>query len=246
MISNESKIISLALKSIKLELHNFREFILNENKTDWMLDLNKNEDVTSAIKYMHKFILMLYLTDKSQEFSYNDEEFCLFKNFPSNRFVYPIIKTKPALQCSCTVLWLIKNYKAYLTPQLLLMLKTNSIASCLDIENNEFNKKLDQCRFEERLFNCDNERFKTTSVSMKPSLVSTHVQAVQKTTVSGHAQNLDSTRKNLDINGNETELEETFQTEEQRAAVRALAIFIATVGFISISAILGFVLFMYK
>lgn len=190
---------------------------------------------------MHKFILMLYLTDKSQEFEYSEADFCLFKNFPSNRFVYPIIKSKPALQCSCTVMWLIKNYKAYLTPQLLIMLKTNSIASCLEIETDEFNKKLDQCHFDERLFNCDKERFTTTNIAH----LSSSFQTGQLTSHTGiKVDHLDSTRKNVNLN--DELLPEEFQSDEQKATVRALAIFIATVGFISISAILGFVLFMYK
>lgn len=210
-----------------------------------MLDLNKNEDLTSAMKYMHKFILMIYLTDKSQEFEYSDSDFCLFKNFPSNRFVYPIIKSRPALQCSCTVMWLIKNYKAYLTPQLLLMLKTNSIGSCLDIQTEEFNKKLDQCRFDERLFNCDKERFTTTKAQSNSNLMSITAQQAQiSSNTVFKSDQFDSTRKNVNLDSEM--LPEEFQSDEQKAVVRALAIFIATVGFISISAILGFVLFMYK
>ena len=231
-------------------MSNFRQFISSENKTEWMMDLNEYEDLASTIKYMHKAILMLYLTDKSQEFEYKDEDFCLFKNFPSNRFVYPIIKSRPALLCSCTIMWLIKNYKAYLTPQLLTMLKTNSIAHCLEIENDEFNKHLDQCRFDDRLFRCDRQRFTTTKTNPMISSGDHHISStrqnhvVTSTGFSGGFGNFDL--KDSAEDGDVKAVTEVFQNENQRAAVRALAVFIATVGFISISAILGFVLFLYR
>jgi hypothetical protein len=239
---------------------------MNENKTEWMLDLNKYEDIATNVKSMHKLILLLYLTDKKLEFGYTEADFCLFKFFPSNRFVYPIIKTKPALNCTCTLMWLIKNYKAYLTTQLLNVVKTSSIDACLNIENTEFNRKLEECRFDNRLYQCDSQRFPTTRIGADGSLI-TMTSTRKKIEQTERRRTRTSSKSPVIGEQTDHEYYDTkseggnendnygddigggggdYVNDKQKATVRAMAVFIATVGFFSISAILGFVLFMYK
>lgn len=257
-----------SLKTIHLELNNFKEFISNERGLSWMSDLNQYENLTAlSLRGMHKIILMLYLTDKRHQFTYDDETFCLFKHFPSYRFVYPIIKTKPGLNCSCTLFWLMKNYRSYISQQLLNTLKTESVGECLVMENNlKFQSKADECKLDDRLYACDSAMFTTTVSTAKmlqvsgimeeskpPGLIgSTTFQQQAATTKTTKSIWFTSTKRDslLDSPNEDYEDDTKFSGGHNRlnnkTAVRALAVFIATVGFVSISAILGFVLFLYR
>ena len=111
------------LKYIDLQLDNFKEFFHNENK--WMKDLNylaknlemKKEEIKYNLQYTFK-IRFKYKLNRSlinHIYEYPDEDFCLFKHFPHDNLVLPIIITGKKIPCSCTLLWLIKDYQYYFT-----------------------------------------------------------------------------------------------------------------------------------
>jgi hypothetical protein len=76
---------------------------------------------------------------------YPEEDFCLFKNFPHSKLVVPKINTKPDLQCTCTLLWLIQ-YKSLYQEGALNYLDTPSVSKCLDDPN--FEALVNNCNFE--------------------------------------------------------------------------------------------------
>ena len=51
---------------------------------------------------------LVYLTDLNETYLYTEEDFCLFKDFPHSKLVVPKINTKPNLECTCTLLYLLK------------------------------------------------------------------------------------------------------------------------------------------
>ena len=55
------------------------------------------------------FFIILYQTLFRREYyTYSDEDFCYFKDFPHTRNVMPILKPNMNLSCTCTHLFLIK------------------------------------------------------------------------------------------------------------------------------------------
>jgi hypothetical protein len=273
------------LKAIHLELINLGTLLRNRSAL-WMNDLNKFENIsaTTSIKFMHKLIVMLHLTDKSQQFTYEEADFCLFQHFPSYKFVYPVIKTRPELNCTCTLTWLMKNYRSYLSQQVTSVLRTVSASNCFPtIENNDlFKVKTDECKFDARLFACNPMLFPTTqstttrttpstfttakpstslhitppslplgSVSSPPWLSTSSGLVVFSTTYrDGIGVVQSQTVRNDFATANDYDGEITGENnnvlKHRKQAVRLLSVFIATVGFVSISAILGFVLYLYR
>ena len=136
------------MKSFDIELNNFEEFIRSSNNT-WLQYLNI--DVNVDLKNMTDFNnnkdskMQLYLTDLKQGYLYPEEDFCLFKNFPHSKLVVPKINTKPDLQCTCTLLWLIQ-YKSLYQEGALNFLDTPSVSKCLNDPN--FEVLVNNCNFE--------------------------------------------------------------------------------------------------
>jgi len=136
------------MKSLDIELNNFEEFIRSSNNT-WLSYLNI--DVNVDLKNMTDFNnnkdskMQLYLTDLKQGYLYPEEDFCLFKNFPHSKLVVPKINTKPDLQCTCTLLWLIQ-YKSLYQEGALNFLDTPSVSKCLNDPN--FEVLVNNCNFE--------------------------------------------------------------------------------------------------
>jgi len=81
------------LKYLELELNNFQEFI--QTIDDWMLSLNSNISVDltlqTDIDNNKQNEMYIKLTDLKKQYTYSDKDFCLFKNFPHEKLVYPII-----------------------------------------------------------------------------------------------------------------------------------------------------------
>ena len=146
------------LKYVRFHIENFKEFIAQLNETsEWMKYLNadvvvKNQNEIKT-KLNEKFIIEF--NDFNMKYTYPDEDFCLFKDFPHLKLVFPIIKTKPDLNCTCTLMWLIQKYEL-VEPDELDLFQTPSVRSCID-------KKLSQdCNFAAREINCGKAVLKTT------------------------------------------------------------------------------------
>lgn len=139
------------LKRVQLSLYNFESFIRNQDLA-WMRHLNgeisvrmDNETELDENKQNH---MELELTDESRIYDYPDRDFCMFRNFPHSKLVFPVIKTAPGLNCSCTLLWLLKHHKVSTSGAL----NTSSVSACL--ESPDLDKMMDKCNFNSRLKRC--------------------------------------------------------------------------------------------
>jgi len=52
-------------------------------------------------------------THLTRKYIYPDEDLCLFKEFPHEKLVLPSINIYDEVECSCTLIWLVKKYKFY-------------------------------------------------------------------------------------------------------------------------------------
>jgi len=147
---------------LELELNNFQEFI--QTIDDWMLSLNSNISVDltlqTDIDKNKQNEMYIKLTDLKKQYTYSDKDFCLFKNFPHEKLVYPIINTKSDLECSCTLLWLLQYNKQALNNSLLI---TDSTRNC--INRPDFDNATSICRFEQTIYECDNPTTTTNSTT---------------------------------------------------------------------------------
>jgi len=135
------------LKYLQLELNNFQEFIQTDQ--NWMISLNPNPTE-----------MYIKLTDLKKQYTYSDKDFCLFKNFPHEKLVFPIINTKSDLECSCTLLWLLQYNKQALNNSLLI---TDSTRNC--INRPDFDNAITNCRFQQRIYECNRPESKCTFIN---------------------------------------------------------------------------------
>jgi hypothetical protein len=100
------------------------------------------------------------LLDLAQKFDFAEKDICLFKDFPHDQLVFPIISTTSSIECTCTVLWLIKYRKYALNADTTDLINEDSVSKCLD-EN--FEMTLKKCDIPTKLSNCDStQEFKPT------------------------------------------------------------------------------------
>ena len=104
------------LKLIQLKINNLKVFFHNENK--WMTTLNKNvkvnlnniKDVQKRIHANEIIILSIISSKNFQSFlnvyDYPEKDLCLFKYFPHEHLVFPLIFPELELKCTCTLKWL--------------------------------------------------------------------------------------------------------------------------------------------
>ncbi|CAF0881853.1 unnamed protein product [Brachionus calyciflorus] len=103
---------------INLSILNFKDFIKKPNK--WMNfgASNKNTIDFKDCYYFQKIgylnvpnQLALVLKDLSNNYDYPDTDFCNFIYLNQNYIVYPIIEGKKNLNCTCTLIWLLLNWR---------------------------------------------------------------------------------------------------------------------------------------
>ena len=78
--------------------------------TRWMNYLNLNEKNEKPLQL--KFNMRSEFSFDSI-YEYPNEDLCLFKDFPHNRYVYPLIMPGRQLECTCTLYWLQFNSYKY-------------------------------------------------------------------------------------------------------------------------------------
>ena len=161
------------LKSILFELFNFGDFI--RRNSEWMAFL-RNDNVFDTSKSQQRDLLII-LNDKNKQFEYSDNEFCLFRHFPNENLVYPVIKTKFNLTCSCTLFWLLKNWKMYKSKQGSNIIQTQSVDRCINNQST-FETDVEKCDFEKRVNLCNDTTAFTPKLSLK--LLTTTASSTQK------------------------------------------------------------------
>jgi hypothetical protein len=113
------------LKFFSVNFDNMKQLLENNNK--WMKNINWHakvnlSDIKEVNKNMDKLLLFEIIQKNgnigsfsafNQAYMYPDEDFCLFQHFPHQNLVYPVIISDDNLNCSCTIMWLIKFYDIY-------------------------------------------------------------------------------------------------------------------------------------
>ncbi len=152
------------IETISLKIDNLK--ILFQQGIEWMSYLNRDINQSNReihTEYLNRLIIILF--DKFDnlnnfKFGFSDEDLCLFKAFPHKQLVIPLFPfLEKEKECSCTLIWLIKNYRIILvyssknfkiSKYFQYYFKNNSAIRC--IENYSF--LFDSCRFEEKFNNC--------------------------------------------------------------------------------------------
>jgi hypothetical protein len=246
-----------SIKSIILELFNFDNFITNSNTNQWLNDLNENENK-----------ILLNLNDREMLYEYSDDDFCFFKNFPASN-VCPIIKTKENLNCSCTLMWILRNYKNYTTSMgHLSQFLTSSVGDCLTMDEEKFEQTIKNCNFGKKLNECNEEvKFVKTTAdialltsTLKIGKPKSSTQKIKKpiaqTSIAALLQQV--TTKRLTF----SEIQENFlkttkhvssfltakkpRSENLDPTLSTISLVMGGLGFLTISVILGVIMFFFK
>ncbi len=102
------------LKMIRLKTQNAKGLLtvrnnwLNDLNNDVNIDLNENTINSDKFKDL-AFLLVIFQTFSNVTFyDYPEKDFCLFKDFPHQRLVWPWLRPTYKAVCSCTELFLIQ------------------------------------------------------------------------------------------------------------------------------------------
>ena len=158
------------IESIILGIHNWRSFF--QSGTKWMNYLNKDIKVNlSSISVRKNILNKVKLIEMlapykifGNTYDYPNEDICLFKDFPHNQLVYPVIQLdKETYTCSCTLIWLIQFSKIYLNKDLSYYDVNIQVVYPVDFKKfsarncflyTDLGQLVRKCNFEERFKNC--------------------------------------------------------------------------------------------
>lgn len=149
------------LTKLRVSLFNFDSFASDAN-WDWTQSLNPKSERDFE----------LILEDKQKTYDFPDEDLCQFKDFPHEQRVFPIIHAKESLNCTCPLVWLLKNHKQA-SPSLSLV--TNTTRQCL--ASDEFDLLLSDCNFKEEFSKC--VRATTTTTRTTPSTTRSTTEKIE-------------------------------------------------------------------
>jgi hypothetical protein len=107
------------IRVLFISIENLQSFF--HSGTKWMNGLNYdlNVDLKNVIPFnqLENRELTLQLDHSishfSHEYKYPDEDMCLFRDFPHEKLIFPLIIFTSKFDCTCTILWLIKYYNLY-------------------------------------------------------------------------------------------------------------------------------------
>ena len=154
--------------------------------TKWINSLNKNLNVSLNVQFQFKHNIQRLVSIEfdvinwflfNKYYTFPNEDICLFKDFPHSQLVLPLIVFNPLKfnneeECSCTMIWLVQNYRYYIYDD---FKKFNSYVRFLDeykdyfenvtirncIRNEEYLKeRFYLCNFSRLFENCDLITFK--------------------------------------------------------------------------------------
>ena len=141
------------LKSLIFELNNLEEFV--KDNLNWTNNLRQTTFNKSTLGKPFKEIFV-HLSDKNETYEFPDRDLCYLKQFPNQKYIFPVVKTKPDLNCSCSLYWLIRNWSVYQRVPSSVIMMTRSLEKCLNTSQNFFNKSIELCNFEKRFNQCSN------------------------------------------------------------------------------------------
>jgi hypothetical protein len=138
------------LKQIVFELDDLQSFIKAD--TQWFANLANNE------------FLLVTLKDNKYSYDFPESDFCDVASFPSFKRVFARIESKINLTCTCSLLFLVQNWKSYLDPS---RIETDSVRNCLNQPN--FDQLIANCEFETKTKSCFSSSSTTTVFSTTTS-----------------------------------------------------------------------------
>ena len=128
---------------------------------NWGLNVNIN-DLRELRENLNRFIIVQFNEINSNHwtstFIYSDKDLCLFRKFPHKQLIIPAFTILNEIECSCTLIWLIKNHKIFETFSLTedkmridfsIYFKNSSVIQCLK----NFTTLFESCRFDEKFNN---------------------------------------------------------------------------------------------
>ena len=147
-------------------VNNKNNFNLNDIKNQF--NFNIIRVFTFLIEQYDKHLYSNVLTINA--YKYPDEDFCLFKYFPHNHLVFPIISSTERLECTCTLIWLIQHYGLYLNDDLVsykfldyyMFQHTENLDFNLSAKicfNSNLKKRIKECQFDDRKSKCQKSNY---------------------------------------------------------------------------------------
>ena len=175
------------LRFVRFRMQNIRNLFVRKNT--WLEHLNDDLDIDprdskNLVTYNQRIIVLVLqqLFYNLTFYDYPNQDFCLFKNFPHRKLVWPRLKPNFKTDCSCTEVFLLQYsypyyssiisnlnlvvYQYYMSTYYTEDYKTTKkiYSHCL---NNSFPSTLSKCNFKQRLHKCDLTEFKTANESKK-------------------------------------------------------------------------------
>lgn len=144
-------------KIVSLNLENIREFF--HLGIEWVAHLNKG---TMSKK---KIVLVEFVEESSffkSVYKYPENDFCLFEKLPHANRVFPFLMPYETVECSCTIIWLLKNssiftYEYLFNNRYLFenFTNLNNTFHCVN-EKKKFMEMVEACKFQSRIEKCFN------------------------------------------------------------------------------------------
>jgi len=95
-----------------LQVNNMVKFL--HSGTKWMTHLNENfNSENNARLFILKLVYSREMVSFDSIYEYPNEDLCLFKDFPHERLVVPMIVPGRKLNCTCSLLWLQMYARTY-------------------------------------------------------------------------------------------------------------------------------------
>ena len=151
------------LRVINIAVSNLREFFHTGNQ--WMSYLNLNASNNNNNKSFMNIAIRLEFRHLTQIVSfdsfyhYPNEDLCLFKDFPHERYVYPLLVPGKRIECTCTIYWLQLNTYKYekelnVIPEYNLNYKDELFKNVFLFCNTSFDSS--ECQFGKKFKMCSN------------------------------------------------------------------------------------------
>ena len=110
-----------SIKWIQFELDNYRIFF--HRGLNWTNYLNTNVEnisLDNSINWVsnHPTIYTVFVEldgPFKKVYEYPDTDICLFKDFPHQRRIFPVIRGLKPMHCTCTAIWLVQYSRFYLS-----------------------------------------------------------------------------------------------------------------------------------
>ena len=107
------------IRFLNFQLDDLKYFF--QTGIEWMKYLNEdlNVNIENNLEFRLNFKRTIYQQFSENQspfrknYEYPSQDMCLFKDFPHRQLVYPLINPSKRIECSCTILWLIKYFKYY-------------------------------------------------------------------------------------------------------------------------------------